>query len=103
MGILQLQQQNISAPAAFTEGSVVIPRNNEVTLQLRASDTLYWYMAPSGSPAPGSSANLPAIYNTIPPGASRTIRGQLGNQTIYFQVATSQPGQVLEVDYYGDN
>jgi hypothetical protein len=103
MSILQLQQQNVAAPSAFTEYSVVIARINEVTLQLRANDTLYWYMAPSGSPSPGTSANLPAVYNTIATGASRTIRGQLGGQTIYFQVATSQAGQVLEVDYYGDN
>jgi hypothetical protein len=104
MAFLQLQQQNVAAASAFAEVSAAIPpRVNEVTVQLRAADTLYWYMAPSGSVSPGSAANLPALYNTIAPGASRTIRGQLGGQTIYFQVATAQAGQVIEVDYYGDN
>lgn len=103
MGLLQLQQQNISAPTAYTEYSVAIPpRVNEVTLSLRINDTLYWYMTstPNGT---NNTAGLPATYGTIPAGASRTIRGMLGGQTIYFQVATSQGSQVLEVDYYADN
>lgn len=103
MSIFKLQQQNVAAPSAYTEYSVVIPPQiKEVTLQLRVTDTLYWYAAPSGSSSPGSAANLPAVYNTLPAGASRTFH-VLGAQTIYFQVATSQGGQVLEVDYYGDN
>jgi hypothetical protein len=103
MSVLQLQQQNIAAPAAFTEYSVVIPPGiKQVTLQLHVNDTLYWYTSPSGSASPGSAANLPAVYNTLPPGGSRTFPG-IGAQTIYFQVATSQAGQALEVDYYGDN
>ena len=103
MSILQLQQQNVAAPAAFTEYSVVIPPQvKEVTVQLRLTDTLYWYGTASGSASPGTSANLPATYGTLQPGSSRTFR-VLGAQIIYFQVATSQAGQVLEVDYYGDN
>ena len=67
MSVLLLQQQNIAAASGFTEYSVAIPpRTMNVTLQLRLGDTLYWYTAPSGSAAPGSAANLPAVYNTLP-------------------------------------
>lgn len=104
MSILKLQQQNVAAATLYTEYSVVIPpRVNEVTISLRKNDQLFWYMSASGSAAPGTAGNLPAVYNSIPTGASRTIRGMLGQQTIYFQVATSQAGQILEVDYYADN
>ena len=101
MAILQLQQQNVSAAAAYTEYSVAIPPAvNEVTLALRGNvAALFWYMA-SHNPSPGSAANLPTVYGTIPAGASRTIRGKLGGQTIYFQTDTA--AQTLEVDYYGD-
>lgn len=103
MSVLQLQQQNVPALAAFTEYSVAIPPGiKQVTLQLHLPDTAYLYTAPSGSTSPGSSANLPAVYNTLPSGASRTFPG-IGAQTIYFQVATTQAGHALEVDYYGDN
>src|SRR5215831_15241607 len=104
MGVQQIQQQNISAPVAYTEYSLAIPPGAiEVTLQLRPTGTpanLFWYMAPSGSSAPGSSANLPATYNTIPAGSSRIITNKLGGQTIYFQV--DQSGQTLEFDYHAD-
>jgi hypothetical protein len=102
MGISQLQQQNVPATAAYTEYSVVIPPQvKQPTFSLRSGNQpVYWYMAPSGSPSPGSSANLPAVYNTIPAGASRTIFGVLGGQTVYFQ--TPGTNQVLEVDYYAD-
>ena len=103
VSILQLLQQNIAAAAAWTEYSVAIPpRVNEVTLNIRSGiQPMYWYTTANPSPAPGSSANLPAVYGTIPAGASRTIRGLLGGQTIYFQ--TPGTSQVLEVDYYADN
>jgi hypothetical protein len=104
MGILQLQQQNVSAPTIYTEYQVAIPpRVNEVTISVRPSGSpanIFWYMTPSGSANPGNVGNLPATYNTIPANASRTIRGQLGGQIIYFQV--DQANQVVEVDYYGD-
>lgn len=107
MGILQIQQQNIAAASAYTEYSFKVPpRVNELTIQLRLNDTLFWYMTPTTGANPGASSNLPqspAPYNTLPTGASRTVRGLLGGQTIYFQVQTSQAGQVLEIDYYGDN
>jgi len=103
MGILQLQQQNIAAAAAYTEYSFNVPPSaTELTLSLRSGNTpLFWYMAASGSASPGTAANLPTTYNTIPAAASRTIRGRLGGQTIYFQ--TPGTNQVLEVDYYADN
>src|SRR5262249_33948926 len=104
MAILQIQQQNVSAPSAFTEYSFALPpRVSGLTIQLRASDTLYVYTAPSGSSSPGSASNLPATYITIPVGARKTWPTMLGGQAVYFQVATSQVGQALEVDYYGDN
>lgn len=100
MAISRLQQQNVSAAAAYTEYSLAVPTAaNGLTLALRSSATLFWYMT-SNNPSPGTSANLPAVYGTIPPGASRTIDAKLGGQTIYFQVNTA--AQVLEVDYYGD-
>jgi hypothetical protein len=105
MGYSQLQQQNVSAAAAYTEYSIVVPAmSKQVTLSLRPSATpanIFWYTAPSGSSSPGSSANLPALYGTIPIGSNRTIFGVLGGQTIYFQV--DQSGQTLEADYYADN
>lgn len=104
MGILQPQQQNITAPAAYTEYSVKLPaRANQPTFSLRVSDTIFWYTAPSGSVSPGNSSNLPAVYGTIPAGQTRTFNNGVGACTIYFQVASTNPGQVLEVDYNGDN
>ena len=107
MGILQLQQKNISAPAIYTEYNVVVPYGaTEVTLQLRpanAGANIFWYMTPTNGSTPGSTSNLPQspnTYNTIPAGSSRTIRGKLGGQTIYFQV--DQTNQLLECDYYSD-
>ena len=104
MGVLQLQQQNVSAPAIYTEYSIAIPPGvNQPTLSLRPSGTpanIFWYMAPSGSLSPGAAGNLPSVYGTIPPNSSRTISGKFGGQIIYFQV--DQSNQVLEVDYYGD-
>jgi hypothetical protein len=102
MSISQLKQQNIPAAAAYTEYSVVIPpKAKQPTFNVRSgSQPLFWYMAPSGSSNPGSSANLPSVYNTIPAGASRTIFGVLGGQTIFFQTPGSN--QVLEFDYYAD-
>jgi hypothetical protein len=102
MSMSQLQQQNIPAASAYTEYSVVIPpKAKQITFNVRSgSQPLFWYMAPSGSSNPGSSSNLPAVYNTIPAGASRTIFGTFGGQTIYFQTPGSS--QVLEVDYYED-
>ena len=47
-----------------------------------------------------NAGGLPAVYNTIPAGASRTIFGVLGGQSVYFQ--TPGTSQVLEVDYYAD-
>jgi hypothetical protein len=106
MSLLQLQQQNVAATTAFTEVTCKVPpRVNEVTVSLRKNDTLYWYVATTNGTTPGSISNLPQspnTYGTIPPGSSRTIRGLLGAQTVYFQVATSQVAQVIEVDYYGD-
>lgn len=100
--VSQMQQQNISAPSAYNEYSFKVPpRVNQLTINVRSGNTpLFWYMAPSGSLNPGSSSNLPALYNTIPAGANRTISGQLGGQIIYFQ--TSGASQVAEIDYYGD-
>lgn len=101
MSMSQLQQQNISAPAAFTEYSVEIPtQSKQPTLSLRSGNQpIFWYMASSPN-ASNSLGGLPAVYNTIPAGSSRTIFGALGGQIIYFQT----PGtvQVLEVDYYND-
>ena len=105
MAVNQLLQINTSAPAAYTEYTLAVPPGAmEVTLQLRPSanpTNLFWYMAASGSASPGSAGNLPATYATIPPGASRTIVGKLGGQTIFFQV--DQSNQVLEFDYHADN
>jgi hypothetical protein len=108
MGLQQLQQQNVSAPAIYTQYSIAIPRGvNQVTLSVRPGGTpanVFWYMATTNGSTPGSSSNLPQspnTYNTIPANSSRTIAGQLGGQIIYFQV--DQTNQVLEVDYYGDN
>jgi hypothetical protein len=102
--ISQLLQQNIAAAAAYTEYTLAVPPGAmELTLQLRPGFTaanLFWYMS-SNNPTPGSAANLPATYATIPPGSSRTISGKLGGQTIYFQV--DQSTQVLEFDYHADN
>ena len=102
MALLKLQQQNVAAAAAYTEYSLTIPpRINELTLMLRATGAnIFWYMAASGSGSPGTAANLPAVYNTIPIGNSRTVRGLLGAQTIFFQ--TDGTAQVLEADYYAD-
>jgi len=104
MGVLQLQQQNVSAPSSYTEYTLAIPPGvNAPTIAIRPSGTpanIFWYMAPSGSGSPGSAGNLPAVYGTIPPNSSRTISGKVGGQIIYFQV--DQATQVLEVDYYGD-
>lgn len=104
MAISQLQQVNVSAASTYTEYSIVVPPGAmNVTLQLRPSATpskIYWYMA-SNNPSHGTEANLPATYGTIPAGASRTISGKLGGQTIYFQVDGAD--QVLEMDYHADN
>jgi len=100
----QLIQQNIAAAAAYTEYSIVIPPAVfDLTLALRSAGSpanIFWYTAPSGSVSPGSSGNLPAVYNTIPPNGSRWLPGKRGGQVIYFQV--DQSNQVLEADYYGD-
>ncbi len=109
MGVLQLQQKNISAPAIYTEYSFTVPPSSiELTISLRPSGTpanIFWYMTPTNGSTPGSSSNLPQspnTYNTIPASISgRTIRGRLGGQTVYFQV--DQTNQTIEVDYYGDN
>src|SRR5882672_1440516 len=101
MGISQLQQTNVSAPAAYTEYSVAVPPGAiEVTLQLRPSAgpaKLFWYMA-SNNLSPGSEANLPATYGTVPAGSSRSILGKPGGQIIYFQ--TDGTDQVLEMDFH---
>lgn len=103
MAILKLQQQNVAAAAAYTEYSVVVPpRVNQVTLALRPGSTpanIFWYVATSPN-ATNNAAGLPTVYGTIPPNASRTIWGQLGGQTIFFQA--DQTSQTLEADYYGD-
>lgn len=108
MAILKLQQQNIAAAAAYTEYSVAIPpRATELTLALRPGGSsgaatpanLFWYTA-SHPNAGNIAADLPSVYNTIPLQSSRTIRGLVGGQTIYFQ--TDQADQLLEVDYYAD-
>jgi hypothetical protein len=103
MSINQLLQSNVAAASAYTEYSIAIPPGAiEITLQVRPSGTpatLFWYMA-TNNPAPGSAANLPATYGTIPAGSSRTILGKLGGQTLYFQV--DQGSQVLEMDYHAD-
>ena len=106
MSILKLQLQNIAAAAAYTEYSFTLPpRVSNVSLYLRSVGinpaNLFYYTTPSGSPAPGTAANLPALYNTVPAGNAKTVQGMLGAQTIYFQ--TDGSTQVLEVDYYGDN
>lgn len=109
MGILQLQQQNIAAAAAYTEYSLKVPPSvSGLTLVLRPGGStgnaspanLFWYMAssPNGT---NNAAGLPATYNTIPLQMNRTIADRLGGQTIYFQV--DQANQILEVDYFGDN
>jgi hypothetical protein len=104
MSYLQILQQNIAAAAAYTEYSITIPPAVfDLTLALRPSGSpanIFWYTAPSGSPSPGSSANLPTVYNTIPANGSRWIPGKRGGQIVYFQV--DQSTQVLEADYYGD-
>jgi hypothetical protein len=104
MAIQQLQQQNVSAPAIYTEYSIAIPPAvADFTIALRPSGTpgnIFWYTTPSGSVSPGSVGNLPAVYGTVPANSSRTIFGKRGGQTIYFQV--DQTNQVLEADYYGD-
>lgn len=105
MAILQLQQQNITLTTQYTEYSFKVPpRVNEVTLQLRGqSAQLFWYVATTNGSTPGSSSNLPQspnTYGTIPAGSSKTVRGQLGGQTVYVQTDTA--AQVLEVDYYAD-
>jgi hypothetical protein len=104
ISLLQIVQQNIAAAAAYTEYSITVPPAVfDLTLALRPSGTpanIFWYTAPSGSAHPGSSANLPAVYGTIPANGSRWIPGKRGGQIIYFQV--DQTNQVLETDYYGD-
>jgi hypothetical protein len=105
MAVLQILQQNVAAASAYTEYSINIPPGVfDLTIALRPSGTpanIFWYTAPSGSASPGSAANLPAVYNTVPPNGSRWIPGRRGGQILYFQV--DQPTQVLEADYYGDN
>src|SRR4051812_14579802 len=103
MAVSQILQVNVSAPSIYTEYSIAIPPGAiEITLQLRPSGVaanVFWYMAPN-TPAPGSAANLPATYGTIPAGSSRTILGKLGGQTLYFQLDGAS--QVLEMDYHAD-
>lgn len=101
MAISQLQQQNIAAASAFTEYSVKIPpKAKQVTLNVRSgSQPVYWYTASSPN-STNNLAGLPTVYGTVPAGASRTIFGVLGGQSIYFQ--TPGTTQVLEVDYYAD-
>ena len=101
MSMSQLQQQNVPAAAAYTEYSVKVPpQSKQPTFSLRSGNQpVYWYMASSPN-ATNNLAGLPAVYNTIPAGASRTIFGVLGGQTVYFQ--TPGTNQVLEVDYYAD-
>jgi hypothetical protein len=101
MGVSTLQQKNIAAAAAYTEYSFIIPaRAKMVTLNVRSGNQpVFWYMASSPN-ATNNAAGLPAVYNTIPAGASRTIDGMLDSQTIYFQ--TPGTTQLLEVDYYAD-
>lgn len=109
MGVLQLQQQNVAAVAAYTEYSFKIPPGaNAITVVLRqggstgsaSAANVFWYMAssPNGT---NNAAGLPATFNTIPLQSNRTFGNKLGGQTVYFQV--DQANQVLEVDYYGDN
>lgn len=109
MGILQLQQQNIPAAAAYTEYSITLPPSvNTPTIVLRPGGStgsaipanVFWYMtsSPNGT---NNAAGLPAIFNTIPLQMNRTVPGRLGGQKIYFQV--DQANQILEVDYFGDN
>jgi len=104
MAVLQVLQQNVAAAAAYTEYSITIPPAVfDLTIALRPSGTpanIFWYTAPSGGASPGSAANLPAVYNTIPANGSRWIPGKRGGQVIYFQV--DQSTQVLEADYYAD-
>lgn len=104
MSIQQLQQQIVSASAAYTEYTLTIPPGvMGLTVALRPSGTpanIFWYTAPSGSSSPGSAANLPSIYGTIPANYARTFPGKRGGQIIYFQV--DQADQTLEADYYGD-
>lgn len=101
MSISQLQQQNVAAAAAYTEYSVKIPtQSKQVTFNVRSgSQPVFWYTASSPN-ATNNVAGLPAVYNTIPAGASRTIFGVFGGQSVFFQ--TSGTNQVLEVDYYAD-
>jgi hypothetical protein len=107
--ISQLQQQNVTAAAAFTEYSVRIPPgaiNPTIVLRPGGSSgsatpaNVFWYTAshPNGS---NNLAGLPTVFNTIPLQNNRTISGKLGGQTIYFQV--DQVNQVIEVDYFSDN
>ena len=108
MGISQLQQQNVSAAAAYTEYQIAIPpQAKQITIAVRPSSTpanFFWYMTTTNGIVPGNASNLPQspnTYNTIPIGGSRTIFGVLGGQTIYFQV--DQSNQIVEVDFYADN
>jgi hypothetical protein len=105
MAILQLQQQNVVATAAYTEYSFVVPVGVfDLTLAVRGgAANLFWYTVTTNGSSPGSASNLPQspnTYNTIPAGASRTIPGKRGGQTIYIQV--DQSNQTIEIDYHGD-
>lgn len=103
MALPALKQKNTAAAAAYTEYQIVVPPGAmDITLALRPNASpanLFWYLATNNS-APGSAANLPAVYGTIPAGGARTITGKLGGQTIYFQ--TDQATQVAELDYHED-
>ena len=105
MSILKLLQQNVAAASAYTEYSIVIPAGpggkiNEFTVALRdIGAKIFWYTTSTPN-ATKNAAGLPYTYNTIGVGGSRTIRGQLGSQTVYFQC--DKDTQVLEADYYAD-
>lgn len=103
MSILKIQQQNVAAAAAYTEYTLVVPgaRVNELTFALRDKTAkLFWYMATTDGNTPGSSSNLPSVYETVIAGEKRNIRGAVGAQTIYFQ--SDKATQVLEASYYAD-
>jgi hypothetical protein len=106
MSLQKLQQQNVSAPAIYTEYSAAIPPGvMNITIALRPTGTpanIFWYTAPTNGSGAGNASNLPTVYNTIPASSGgRTILGKFGGQTVYFQV--DQTNQTIEVDYYGDN
>jgi hypothetical protein len=108
MGVLQLQQQNVAAAAAYTEYSFKVPPNAmQFTMILRPGGStgsaspanVFWYLAssPNGT---NNSAGLPTVFNAVPLQNSPTHNSRLGRQTVYFQV--DQPNQIVELDYNSD-